>query len=256
MAYSNPPAQGMQHFLYELLVRFLLVHKIFRRYMKCPWCKKTFTASQSLGYHMKNKVCLPKEREVHTCNDCKAVFSSKQKLHYHVDNKVCLKTREPMACGKCKKAFGSKQAMDYHVQRKVCEKVKAYCTYCEKRYRSKEKLDYHLLNCYQHFCGNKRWHETRCTMNYLFTDMEHLRSLQYVERAVKRKREIDVKLQMFDKFEGVRWEYVKYWETTCPRCGHKRKDEHIWTCLMDRRNRVARNDPDEVKRIMKEPFRQ
>ena len=173
------------------------------------------------------------------------VFSSKQKLNYHLHNKVCLRTHEPPVCGRCKKLFKSKQALDYHLRNGVCDKVSAtFCTYCEKRHSSKEKLDYHLLRCDQHFCGNKKWHKTRCTTDYKLTGVEHLHRLEYVEKAVLRKREIDDRFPLFDKIQGVPWETVPYWEGTSPRCGYQRKADHIWTCLMDRKNKLAKYDPD------------
>ena len=106
--------------------------------------------------------------------------------------KVCLRTIEAPVCGRCKKLFKSKQSLDYHLRNKVCDKVSAtFCGYCEKRHSSKEKLNDHLLRCNQHFCGNKKWHNTCCTMDYMFGGAEHLNNGLNFIRKISVKKEGD-----------------------------------------------------------------
>ena len=217
--------------------------------MECKHCKKVFSTKQSLEYHLSKKVCLKKKAPV--CEHCNVIFSSKQKLDYHLSNEVCLRTIEAPVCGRCKKLFKSKQSLDYHLRNKVCDKVSAtFCGYCEKRHSSSEKLKSHLLRCNQHFCGNKKWHNTRCTMEYMFGGAEHLQGFNFIRRSVLRKKEIDDKLPLFDKIAGVPWENVAYWEGICPRCGHKRKEDHIWTCVKNERDRLAKYDINYLEHIL------
>ena len=88
-------------------------------------------------------------------------------------------------------------------------------------------------------------------MEYMFGGVEHLRSLNYVREAVLRKKEIDDKLPLFDKIAGVPWENVAYWEGTCPRCGHQRKEGHIWTCIKNERDRLAKYDIDRLEHMLR-----
>lgn len=61
--------------------------------MSCENCKKTFSSSQMLAYHLKNRVCFPKEKSLINCEICKTQFSSKQMLDYHREKSVCSKQK-------------------------------------------------------------------------------------------------------------------------------------------------------------------
>ena len=218
--------------------------------MECSHCKRVFKTNQSLNYHLTNKVCHKTDNL--SCGHCKLVFSTKQRLTYHLQNKVCFRECLPTVCSRCDKQFKSNQGLKYHLKNGVCEKPRAtFCDYCEKRHASAEKLRQHLLRCDQHFCGNKKWHKTRCTSEYMFTGVEHLRSLTFIRQSILRKKEIDGQLPLFDKIEGVPWENVSYWGGICPRCDCKRKEGHIFKCIQEKRDKLAKYDTEYLEMLKK-----
>ena len=129
------------------------------------------------------------------CCRCERTFSSQQRLKYHIDHNVCINNKE---CKKCKKTFNSRQKLNNHIEKNIC--MNKTCEYCDKIFSSTQRLQTHKEKCNYHFCGNKEWHNKRCTDDYDLTDvicydcgdlMQRCCKDKYIEKCIKRKKEID-----------------------------------------------------------------
>ena len=186
---------------------------------------------------------------MNTCQYCQKSFSSLQRLKGHLERQVCKKNKSTI-CPDCSKSFSTLQMLQYHLDKKVCKKTTdkdKSCLFCKKEFSSIQRLNTHKAICPDHFCGDKEWHDRRCTEEYIWPkDMECYDcgdliercgcKEEYMRRLVMEKKAIDDWFgePFFDDLEGHPWEDIEYWEKDCPDCRGLRKDAHISLCLYDK----------------------
>ena len=193
------------------------------------------------------------------CQYCQRTFTSEARLKQHMTTGACV-----TKCHRCNKNFCRSQSLKNHLEKNVCQKTSKIiaCAFCKKEFPCPQRLKRHKEKCLGHFCGDKEWHERRCTEEYDLSDIECFDcgdlifrcpcKEAFIRELILEKKAIDDRFPGadFDKVEGVPWENADYWMSEDKAgCGAVRKsEEHISRCLYPIKDR----QPKEEKIIVKD----